>query len=57
MKTPMRTIAVVLVTFMLVVFKYIQGFENTACLIAAWVIVELWSLNGKSKPLTPKRDD
>ena len=42
-----ETIAVVFCTLMFVMFKYITGFENTICLIAAFVIVELWNLNGK----------
>ena len=41
------TIAVVVMMFMLIGFKHFQGFENTLCLIAAMVLVELWVLNGK----------
>ena len=41
------TIAAVAMTLTLVVFKHFQGFENTVCLIAAMVLVELWLLNGK----------
>lgn len=40
-------ISAILVTLMLVVFKYFNGFSDTVCLIAGLVIVELWILNGK----------
>ena len=41
------TIAVVAMMLILIGFKHFQGFENTVCLIAAMVLVELWLLNGK----------
>jgi len=43
------TIAVVVMMLILIGFKHFQGFENTVCLIAAMVLVELWLLNGKKE--------
>jgi hypothetical protein len=42
-----ETIAVVAMMLILIGFKHFQGFENTVCLIAAMVLVELWLLNAK----------
>ena len=47
MKRIIEIIAVVAMTLILIGFKHFQGFENTVCLVAAMVLVELWSLNGK----------
>ena len=40
-------ITVFAMMFLFIGFKSFQGFENTVCLIAAMVLVELWLLNGK----------
>jgi len=40
-------IVAVVITLILVALKHFQGFENTICLIAAMVLVELWLINGK----------
>ena len=46
-RTLIDTIAVVVMMLILIGFKYFQGFENTVCLIASMVLVEVWLLNAK----------
>ncbi len=35
-------LAVTTLMFLLILFKYFNGFENTLCFVSAMILVEIW---------------